>query len=41
VNCAIAWIIEPKRRRLTRIEAEPEPELDKMVGQDRNGKGFE
>jgi len=32
----IAWVREPKRSRLTRIESEPELELEKMAAQDRN-----
>jgi len=35
----IVWVREPKRRRLTRIE--PEPELEKMVGQERTEKALD
>ena len=34
-TCMIIWVREPKRRRLTRVEPEPELDLAKMAGQDR------
>ena len=38
----IVWVREPKRRRLTRIELEPEPEFEikKMAEQDRNKRAL-